>query len=153
MHKLAKSKTDHSKRIGLVRRGLAMLYDVLIMLAVLLLAGFAALPFSGPNTRAGIDLLYSIYLLLVIFVYFAGCWRGLGMTLGMRAWGLRLETLDGSRPGWVSCLKRFALAGVSTLALGAGFVWSLFEPKGRTWHGMGSGTRLVRVPKNSYRSA
>lgn len=150
---MAKPKTDRSKRVGPVRRGLAMLYDAVIMLAVLLVAGFAALPFSGPQTRAGTDLLYSIYLLLVTFFYFAGCWRGLGMTLGMRAWGLHLETPEGGRPDWVACLKRFALAGVSALALGAGFVWSLFEPQGRTWHGMGSGTRLVRVPKISDRSA
>ena len=77
------------------------------------------------------------------FFYLAWFWRR-GMTVGMRAWRVRIEQDDGGKPGWIRCLVRFLVALVSAACLGLGFWWSLFDPGKRTWHDMASRTRLLR---------
>ena len=138
---------------GLLRRLLAMTYDSLIVLALLMLAGFIALPFTGPDTRAGQDILFTLYLLLVWFSYFAWCWKTTGATLGMRAWRIRLISERGGQPGWAACALRFVTAMVSGLAVGAGFLRALFDPQRRCWHDLASGSRLIVLERPSDRAA
>jgi len=63
----------------------------------------------------------------------------------MRAWRIRIATDDGGLPGWGRCLARFLGAVLSAGAAGAGFLWSLFDARKRTWHDLLSGTRLYRT--------
>lgn len=129
---------------GLGRRLLAMAYDALVVVALLLLAtGLALLAGSGQVT-AGKDPLFSLYLLMVWFLYFAWCWRRGGMTVGMRAWRIVLRSDDGSEAGWGQCAVRFLVAILSAACLFLGFCWSLFDERKRTWHDRASRTRLIR---------
>lgn len=109
------------------------------MLAALLamLAGF------GGRTAMQ-DPVYTAYLVSVWFLYLAWCWHKGGMTVGMRAWRVRIVDAEGNRPGWGRSVIRFLVSLVSAACAGLGFLWSLFEPRKRTWHDMLSGTRLVR---------
>ena len=90
------------------------------------------------------DPLYTLYLLLIWILYMTWFWSQGGMTVGMRAWRVRIEDQDGNRPGWSRSTVRFAVSLVSVALAGAGFLWSLLDPQKRTWHDMASGTRLVR---------
>lgn len=137
----------------LPRRLLAMSYDAVIVIALLMIAGLIALPFSGTDVRAGRDPLYSLYLLGVWFAYFGGCWRLSGATLGMRAWRVRLVSGAGAVPGWGRCALRWGVAFVSGLAVGLGFAWALFDQRRRCWHDLASDTSLVVVPKDSDRTS
>ena len=129
---------------GLGRRLLVMLYDAVVVIALLLLAtGLALLAGSGKVT-AGQDAWFTAYLLLAWFLYLGWCWRR-GMTVGMRAWRVVIEREDGSAPGWGACLVRFAVSLLSAACLGLGFAWSLFDPDRLTWHDRASGTRFLRV--------
>ena len=92
---------------------------------------------------AGRDPLYTIYLAAAWFGYLGWCWRR-GMTLGMRAWGVRLVSEPGGRPTWGRCLVRFAVSLLSAASAGAGFWWALFDPGRRTWHDRASATALRR---------
>jgi uncharacterized RDD family membrane protein YckC len=140
----AESNQPERPACGLGRRFLVMLYDAVIMIALWLLAtAIALLAGSGPVT-AGQDALYTAYLLLIWFSYLGWCWRR-GMTVGMRAWRVRIEREDGSPPGWGACLLRFAVSLLSAACLGLGFAWSLFEQRKRCWHDLASGTRLLRL--------
>ena len=76
--------------------------------------------------------------------YFVVSWRRAGQTIGMRAWRLHLVSSDGSRITQRQAWQRFAMAIVSLLALGLGFLWSLFDRDGRCWHDIVSDTRLDR---------
>lgn len=126
------------------RRLLVMLYDALVVTALLLLATSVALLAGSGQVFAGKDPLFTLYLLLVWFVYLAWCWRKGGMTVGMRAWKVRIESKEGGVPGWGQCALRFLVALGSAACLGLGFAWSLFEAEKRTWHDAASRTRLLR---------
>ncbi len=129
---------------SLFRRLLVMLYDALVVIALLLLATAIAMLLGMTNQTAVLDPLYTLYLLLVWFIYLGWCWNRGGMTLGMRAWRVCIKDGTGNHPGWGRCAVRFLVSLLSLAVAGLGFVWSLFEAERRTWHDMASGTCLLR---------
>lgn len=121
-----------------------MLYDAAAVIALLMAATALAMLAGFRELDVLRDPLYALYLLAVWFGYLGWCWHRGGMTLGMRAWRVRIETTDGALPGWGRCLGRFLLSLLSAAAGGMGFLWSLFEQQKRCWHDRLSGTRLLR---------
>ena len=133
---------------GLLRRLGAIVYDSLLVLALLFLV---TLPFiairGGEPVEARNNFSYQLTLLIVIYVFFIGFWTYSGTTLGMQSWGLRVETPDGNKPSFKMANIRFFAAGLSWLPLGLGFLWQLRDKHSLTWHDRLSGTRLVHYPR------
>lgn len=133
---------------SLPRRLGAMLYDGLLVLAVLFLA---TLPFvaalGGEPVPAG-TLSYRIAMIGVVYAFFVVFWTRYGRTLGMQTWGLRIETEDGRRPDLRAASLRFAAALLSWLPAGLGFLWQLVDREGLSWHDRLSGTRIRFYPKD-----
>jgi uncharacterized RDD family membrane protein YckC len=129
---------------GLQRRLLAIVYDAVIVLGLLLLATAAIMPFVDTQPMAMRDPLFSLWLLCVWFSYLCWCWRK-GMTLGMRAWKLRLQTDSGHALTVPRCLLRFLVSLAGASVLGAGYLWSLADSRRRCWHDIATGTCLVRL--------
>jgi len=127
---------------GLLRRLLAMAYDAVIVTGLLLIAGAVASPLDHGHQQALRDPLFTIYLLAVWFGYLAICWQRGGMTLGMRAWRLRLRSTSGRPLGWRSSLLRFSVSLVSVACLGLGFAWSMVDNRRRCWHDIASKTEV-----------
>ena len=136
------------KNTGLFRRAAAMLYDSLLVIALLFLV---TIPFiairGGEPVESGDNLLYRLILVGVVYAFFVGFWSYSGRTLGMQSWGLQLETEDGQLPSTVTASLRFAAALLSLLPLGLGFLWQLWDKDSLTWHDRISKTRLVYYPK------
>lgn len=135
---------------GLLRRLAAIFYDSLLVAASLFVASIVPFvlngnaPISDPWPKA----LFQLYLLLVIFIYFAWHWHRGGQTLGMRAWRLRLLRLDGEPATWGDCIKRFLAAFLALAPVGLGLVWSLFDAERLALHDRLSRTRLVLTIKH-----
>ena len=119
-----------------------MTYDAVAIIALLMAATALAMLAGFRELHLLHNPLYALYLLAVWFGYVAWCWHNGGMTLGMRAWRVRIESVSGGRPDWGQCLLRFLLSLLSAVAAGAGFLWSLFDPQKRCWHDRLSGTAL-----------
>ncbi len=130
--------------VGLLRRLAAIFYDSLLLFSVLFFATglFIALISADSSTHPVLQ----IYLLIVSFFYFAGFWRRGGQTLGMMAWQIQVQSLEGQTVTWWQIVRRFVMAILSWSIFGLGFFWALWDKKGRTWHDWASGTRLVRRP-------
>jgi len=121
-----------------------ILYDTVIVISLLMLAALIALLAGYTDQAALKDPVYTLYLFLVWHLYIVWFWRKGGMTVGMRAWRVRIVDDEGNRPGWQRCVIRFAVSLVSAAVAGAGFFWSLFDPQKRAWHDIVSRTRLTR---------
>jgi uncharacterized RDD family membrane protein YckC len=152
MHETPEPRTDEP-HCGLLRRLLAMTYDGLVVLALLMIATLVALPVTGTDVRAGRHPGFTLYLLGVWFAYVGSCWRYSQATLGMRAWRIRLVGQKGAAPGWRACGLRFGVAFASALAGGLGFAWAVFNRQRRCWHDLASGTDLLVRAKGSDRAA
>lgn len=133
---------------GLLRRFGAILYDALLVVALLILA---SIPFvavrGGQIVEPDDNLFYQLCMLLVIYLFFVGFWARKGRTLGMQSWGMQLETDGGQRVNVTTASLRFVAAIVSWLPLGLGFAWQLWDRDGLSWHDRLSRTRLVYYPK------
>jgi uncharacterized RDD family membrane protein YckC len=122
-----------------------MVYDALVILALMMIATTPVLVVHPATLTAGRDFWYTLYLLAVWFLYLSWCWQRGGLTLGMRAWQVRLLA-DSTQPmGWARCGLRFMASFVSALPLGAGYFWALFDRESLAWHDRWSGTRLCRT--------
>ena len=121
-----------------------MFYDTAVVVALLMLATALAMLAGFGGRTALQDPLLTAWLTAVWFLYLAWCWRRGGMTVGMRAWRVRIESENGGRPGWGQCAIRFGISLLSAAAGGIGFLWSLVDRRERTWHDILSQTRLVR---------
>ena len=131
---------------GLARRFAAIAYDGLLLGSVFFFATLLILPFNNGTAIGSNNIPYDIYLLLISYLYFTWQWTHGGQTLGMRAWGIWLQQKDAPRVGWASASLRFLLAMLSWLALGLGFLSSLFDRYRLAFHDRYSHTVLVVKP-------
>ena len=138
---------------GLLRRLGAIMYDTLLVVAVLFMV---TVPFiavrGGEPVEIGDNTWYRIALVIVIYAFFVGFWTRSGRTLGMQSWGLQLETMDGGRATLSTASVRFIAAIISWAPFGLGFLWQLLDRDKLTWHDRISGTRVVHYPKPKKKS-
>jgi uncharacterized RDD family membrane protein YckC len=133
---------------GLLRRFAAILYDSLLLFAVLMLVGTPFVILRGGEAVPPLsDLFFRLTLAFAIYLFFVGFWTRSGRTLGMQSWGLQLETADGQVPTLAQNSIRFFAALLSWAPAGLGFLWQLWDRDKLAWHDRISGTRLVYYPK------
>lgn len=133
----------------LMRRFGAMLYDGMLLFAVLFIATAVLLPFRhGQAFRAG-QWAYNLYLLGVSFAFFGWFWTHGGQTLGMQAWRLKVCGESGERITWTRAAIRFVTALLSLGLFGLGFFWSWFDKERCCWHDRLSRTRLRIVEERT----
>ncbi len=128
---------------GVFKRFAIIIYDALLLLAVLFLATLVLLPFQTGNIFEPNSWQFSLYLLLVSFVFYSWFWTRSGQTLGLLSWKLRVVSQDGENISWKQAATRFSVAIFSWGICGLGFFWILFNKDRLTWHDMASNSHLV----------
>ena len=141
------SKASDVHNTGLLRRFGAILYDTLLVSAVLFLVTIPFIALRQGEAVEPNDFLYQLSLLVVTYAFFVGFWTSKGRTLGMQSWGLQLETAEQRRASLGQATIRFFAAILSWAVVGLGFLWQLWDKDQLTWHDRLSGTRLVHYPK------
>ena len=139
---------------GVLRRLGAMLYDGLIVLALMFIVTAMFLPFTAgeaitPRESGALERIYQAALVAVVVLFFGVFWTWRGQTIGMLAWRLRVQRPDGSALRWRDALLRLAGAGLSLAALGLGYFWIWIDRDRLAWHDRWSGTRVVVLPKKT----
>ncbi len=137
-------RLEPTDRVSLVRRMLSIIYDSLLLAAVLFLA---ALPTAAADIQPGTlgSHLMLLYVFAIGFAFLGWFWTHGGQTLGMKTWHFRVEQLDGSPITWCQALLRYLAALLSWALLGLGFLWAAFHPERLALHDIISRTRLTRV--------
>jgi len=104
------------------RRLLALVYDLLIVVALLMVVGLLCQLATGGNlihTGAStvIPVWYQALQGLVVAMYFVGSWRRGGQTVGMRPWRMQVTREDGGRPTMQQALIRLLVAAAPLILL------------------------------------
>lgn len=138
----------HTDNPGFFRRLASMLYDGLLLLALMAVATtLITLPLGMPNGL--LLVLFQVFIFeLIPLAFFTGFWCWGGQTLGMRAWRLKVVRADREPLRWRDALKRHLAALLSWLAFGLGYLWILIDSEKLAWHDRLSNTRLVLTPKH-----
>lgn len=128
---------------SLLKQLIAMLYDSLLIASVLFIATAILLPFNQGEVIYGPA--YSLYLLLIIFIFYGWFWNKSGQTLGMKVWKIKIINDYGLNPSWSVSFLRFIFSLLSFSCFGLGYLWRLFKPF--TWHDHLSQTRIIDISK------
>lgn len=135
-------------RPSLFRHLGAMLYDSLLLLSILLLAGLIAVALNSGKAIGHGNPFFFIYLLAVSFLFYGWFWTHGGQTLGMRSWKIKLVSYDNGEVSWQRAFIRFSIALVSWFPAGLGFWWQYLGKGKYNWPDQISGTHLLYM-KNS----
>lgn len=130
-------------------RAAAMVYELLLVTAVLFIASLPFLYLVGDAETGWRHYAFQLYLVGVLFAYFSAFWRRSGQTLAMKTWRIRLVDLNGGRVSLKQSALRFVLALLGLALAGVGFWWALFDRDRQFLHDRLAGTRLVRVPRKA----
>ena len=130
---------------GLLLRLASMVYEALVVLAVLLAAGLAFLLLIPDAATGPWRPVFQAYLAGAVGLYLTWFWTHGGQTVAMRAWKIRVVRADGAALEWRRACLRCVLAAPSIGIAGAGVLWSLFDRDRQFLHDRLAGTRLVHV--------
>lgn len=156
--------------VSLPRRFGAMVYDGLLLIALLMVAEFVIVSVFGITEGHPLFMPVRIYAPLLALGFLGWFWtRPAGQTLGMQAWHVRLVRPDSGPVNWRQASIRFVVAlaqwcvVLATIALylkgwwllalalaaliAAGLVLAQRHPQRLMLHDILSGTRLTRVKK------
>jgi uncharacterized RDD family membrane protein YckC len=137
---------------GFGRRIAALLYDCLLLAALLMMFTGGALFFTHGHAveRSTVGAWFYLYqagLLAVIAGYYLLNWMHSGQTLGMRAWHLRLVTDTGQRVRLQRAALRLLFGVIAWLPVGLGVLWLYADPEHLAIHDRLSKTRVVHLER------
>lgn len=128
---------------GLGRRLASMLYEGLVIFAVLLI--FFWLPqalIAGSLGMPSAKFLW-LHVFLLLGFYFVWFWLKASQTLPMKTWRLRLVGSDGQKIRPTQAILRYMAAWPSILFFGIGILWALLDKDGQFLHDRIADTRTV----------
>lgn len=130
------------RRLGFFRHIAIIIYDLLLLLALLFLATGIALPFNKGEAFSATQYVFPLYLLFISFIFYGWFWTHGGQTLGMKTWKIKIQTFNQQPITWTHAFKRFFMALFSSAFFGIGFLWKLVDKQQYTWHDRYSKTSL-----------
>jgi uncharacterized RDD family membrane protein YckC len=138
---------------GFGRRLAALVYDFLLLAALLMIYTGGALFFTHgaavvPATAGAWAYLYRAGLVLVIGGYYLINWLRSGQTLGMRAWRLRVVTDSGLPPALEAAALRAVFGVLAWAPVGLGVLWMYVDPDHLALHDRLSKTRVIHLARS-----
>jgi uncharacterized RDD family membrane protein YckC len=133
--------------ISLFKRIACMLYESILVFAILFVAGVVYRALMGDPHSDFEQHLFFMYSWLIIGVYFVYCWVKSGQTLAMQTWRIQLLRLDGNPLSLGQAVRRYVIASFSLMFFGLGFLWAIFDREGLYLHDRFTGSRLFELPK------
>jgi uncharacterized RDD family membrane protein YckC len=151
------------------RRLIALVYDLLIVVAIVMVVGLACQLATGgrlieTDGHAVIPLWYQALQGVVVAAYFVASWRRGGQTVGMRPWHIRVSRDDGGTISLRQAVIRVLAAAAPMLllalepaiglratlwtVLGTWVLWfavALFDRRRRALHDLAAATELRRM--------
>ncbi len=146
-------------RAGLVKRLMAILYDALLLLALLFIVGIIVSTLSTfmVNDGNAITEDHTFYrfhqivvlgsLLLTGLGFFGWFWTHGGQTLGMRTWRIQMVDENLQPIGWRIATIHFFASILSWMLFGLGYLWCLIDSDRRCLHDRISGVQLLQLEK------
>lgn len=143
---MPEAQRAHSQRIiG------SAIYDGLIVLGLLMIAGFIAVLLNywltGDKTINEYKIVFQLYLLITVIAYFLYFWQRSGQTVGMKAWRIKLINLDDGHFTYPQLILRLLTAIPAYGCLFLGVLWQYINTQQLNWHDMASHSKIVHLPK------
>ncbi|MEE9580887.1 MAG: RDD family protein [Nitrosomonadaceae bacterium] len=138
-------KTIETSIPGFWRRLLSMTYELLLLVAVLFIAGLIFHLMFHDTDSPFFKIVFQLYLLSVAGIDLIWFWTHGGQTLAMQTWKLRVISADGKKISMRQAIARYLFAVTSISFFGCGILWALFDRDRQFLHDRLAGTKIINV--------
>ncbi|MBE19554.1 MAG: hypothetical protein CMD69_01290 [Gammaproteobacteria bacterium] len=133
---------------GFLKRVLALIYDSLLIAAIIIVASLLLVFVNGEYPKPG-TLLSVIQFLISILVgpfFYSYFWlTNDGQTTGMQAWKIKLVSSNESKLNMKQTYLRCLISVISFLFIGIGYFWILFNKNNLSWSDIATKTRVIKT--------
>ena len=98
-----------TSKVGLIKRLLINFYDFILLFAVMYFFTIPVIFITDGNAIIN-NIFYQIYLILIIYLYFAWFWINYNQTLGMKIWKVKIFSKDTLKITYSQSLKRIIIS-------------------------------------------
>ncbi|MCC8995810.1 MAG: RDD family protein [Nitrosomonas sp.] len=127
------------------QRLLCLLYDFLLLFAVIFMASLVFVPLFSSIDPLYFKPFYQFYLLTIMGVYFIWFWTHGGQTLAMQTWKLRIVDSKGQSITKKQAITRYLLALVLYPFFFITLIWMFFDRDRQFLHDRIAGTKVIKL--------
>ena len=98
-----------TNKVGLIKRLLINFYDFILLFAVMYFFTIPVIFITDGNAVIN-NIIYQIYLILIIYLYFAWFWINYNQTLGMKIWKVKIYNKYALKITYLQSFKRIIIS-------------------------------------------
>ncbi len=140
------------KPASFLRRLAAIFYDLIIVIAILLIATLPIILLNQGKAIEPQNIYYQGFLLCIVCCYYIGFWVRTGQTTGMAAWRIKLITVNHNKINsltstsltWKQAILRLITAIPLIFFCGIGLFYCLCNKNRSSLYDRIAGTRLIQ---------
>ena len=133
---------------GFLKRVLALVYDSLLIGAIVLVLSLLLVFVNGGYPESGSFVSFIQFFILVFagpifYSYF--CLANKGQTTGMQAWKIKLVSIDETELNIKKTMLRCLISTISFVCFGLGYFWILYDKNNLSWSDILTKTLVIKT--------
>ena len=133
---------------GFLKRILALVYDSLLIAAIVLVLSLLLVLVNGGYSESGSFVSFIQFFILVFTgpIFYSYFWIvNKGQTTGMQAWKIKLVTTDETELNINKTMLRCLISTISFACLGLGYLWILYHKDDLSWSDILTKTKVIKT--------
>ncbi len=133
---------------GFLKRILALIYDSLLIAAIVLVLSLLLVFINGGYPDSGSFLSFIQFFILVFAgpIFYSYFWiANKGQTTGMQAWKIKLVTMDETELNTKQTMLRCLISTISFVCFGLGYFWILYDKNNLSWSDILTKTKVIKT--------
>jgi len=133
---------------GFLKRILALVYDSLLIAAIVLVLSLLLVFINGGYPESGSFLSFIQFFILVVTgpIFYSYFWIvNKGQTTGMQAWKIKLVTMDETELNIKKTMLRCLISTISFAFIGLGYLWILYDKENLSWSDILTKTKVIKT--------
>jgi uncharacterized RDD family membrane protein YckC len=132
---------------GFLRRVLALIYDSLVIVGIVLFLTLVLVLFNGSYAESGSFASFLQFFILIFSgpIFYSYFWLNKGQTIGMQAWKIRLISINETKLNAKQTFIRCLISVISFLFFGIGYFWILYDKNNLSWSDIVTKTKIVKI--------
>ena len=133
---------------GFLKRILALVYDSLLIAAIVLVLSLLLVLVNGGYPESGSFVSFIQFFILVFTgpIFYSYFWIvNKGQTTGMQAWRIKLVTTDETELNINKSMLRCLISTISFACLGLGYLWILYHKDNLSWSDILTKTKVINT--------
>ena len=133
---------------GFLKRVLALVYDSLLIGAIVLVLSLLLVFVNGGYPESGSFVSFIQFFILIFAgpIFYSYFWiANKGQTTGMQAWKIQLVTVDETELNIKKTMLRCLISTISFACFGMGYLWVLYDKDNLSWSDILTKTKVIKT--------